>query len=432
MSLLIIFFYSSFLISQTNHLYFAGGVRISPDDPANFDTVEENVNSFLEKNQNWKEVISLRNNFSVKQFEKDIDKFIADINTGQIKEKDQLLIYLTGHGAPAIDGESTHSILASNNDFAGLDKLQSLVSLSESKGIKLAIVDSTCFSGNSLKLKNDKTCLISSTGEKEYGNLNWGEYFTSQLKKGRNLEEVFLDTLKEQHGYYSPRISTFQGRKIHEDLLELVSRYQLVKYENELLAKPFESYFLKNNSEQQCLILENQDVELFEFLNNIESVIGEDIKESLNGLNQAILAYKKFQQEILNDLKSITTQKLPDFNGKVEHMVYINGVGHNIIYKDVDILAISDEELENIKKKYSPWGIGLVEKINKRRLELSQYKKSHDLVKNYFKNNQKLIEASSKLALEVNDYLRMVYLKLYEWESLKLNNMNNPCKAFKL
>ena len=141
--------------------------------------------------------------FTSKNYESAVESYIKKIETGAIKPGEKLMVILDTHGAAKTSAHRTHSIATSgaeikdydnlgNNDHDSVDRLFDLAKIAEEKGVKLAILDFSCHSGNSLALANDKTCVISSSGPNHYGYSNFPATFYENMSTGKNLEDVFL------------------------------------------------------------------------------------------------------------------------------------------------------------------------------------------------------------------------------------------------
>ena len=175
--------------------------------------------------------------FTADTFNKMIEDYKNKISSGEIKPGEQLLVMIDSHGAQALSDEKTHQIAVgtsatpldkdglTNTTTVCIDSLQTLSSLAKEKGIKLAIVDMSCHSGSSLSLANSNTCVISSTGPNHYGYNTFSEGFIANMKKGKNLEEVFLKTRLGSDNPSFPMISTPAGLALNQSLYEPISPY---------------------------------------------------------------------------------------------------------------------------------------------------------------------------------------------------------------
>ena len=145
-------------------------------------------------------------------------------------------MFINSHG-----GESsgkTHNIstagsamtnMNSLNDTSSvsLDALEALTKVAKDNNIKLAIVDGSCHAGNSLSLANTNTCVIAASGPKHYAYSNFADIFAAQMKKGKNLEDVFFETKAQTQGGGFPMISTPEGVEVQDELYPYLTPYML-------------------------------------------------------------------------------------------------------------------------------------------------------------------------------------------------------------
>ena len=148
------------------------------------------------------------NSFTMESFHQIIQSYADQIRSGEIKSGDQVVVYLSTHGARKKDSENTHHIAFAGSDgtsdlvtleganTASLDELKVLSELALKHDVKLGIIDDSCHSGNSLALANKNTCVVSSSGPDLFGFASTA--FSKNLKKGRSLEDYFLKA-RERH-----------------------------------------------------------------------------------------------------------------------------------------------------------------------------------------------------------------------------------------
>lgn len=185
--------------------------------------------------------------FTPSAFENSIAAYEARINAGGpdgLTRGDQLIIQINTHGAMKMSAdrngkvEGTHSISSVDNVVGSyetlgsgtlsLDRLKSLAALAEKKGIKLAILDFSCHSGNSLSLANSNTCVITATGPIHYGyagESTFSHHFIEQSKPGKNLEEIYLSAREKYQDASFPMISSDVGKMVQDKLYPLLTPY---------------------------------------------------------------------------------------------------------------------------------------------------------------------------------------------------------------
>ncbi|MGZ3808672.1 MAG: hypothetical protein ACXVCE_11345, partial [Bacteriovorax sp.] len=146
--------------------------------------------------------------------ESNFSKAMSDLENklSSLKSGDQLLLIMDTHGAMNTPNEKSHSVslsataaldlkTLSGAKTVSMDEFEKLFTIASSKGVKLALLDLSCFSGNTLKISNKNTCVISATGENNYGFIDektgndnspyasFGGRFLERMKEGSNLED---------------------------------------------------------------------------------------------------------------------------------------------------------------------------------------------------------------------------------------------------
>lgn len=314
-------------------LLLIGGGGEASGDTTRFDYDFKEMGIFF-NNSDWQSTISLNGGhkkteeiihnqftksknegpFIQQTYNKLLSDMIAELKSGKLTEKDQLMIIIDSHGTKKEKDEDTHQIAIGTGDVS-LDSLKELIDLAAEKSVKLAIVDLSCYSGNTLNIKNDKVCMISSTGPdfSSYGSLRgfFGRKFTSfsgalfdSLKKDKNLEELFLNAIQnaDQPGNDIPMISTPEGRAVHALIYDLIKPFM---YENiNPLDLQVNRLYQTNEIENLvCRLDENlRDLkELFALTANAQTA-ATYIKE-FKDLNQALDKYRKYQKAYEADLR---------------------------------------------------------------------------------------------------------------------------------
>lgn len=143
-----------------------------------------------------------------------------DANTGALTSKDKVLIVIDTHGSPMVtrDGHS----LSCSDGVCSPQQLKKLIKNLESKNIPTAIVDLSCYSGNSQKLASDKTCVVSATRSDDVALATFAQNFISKMKPGKSLEEVFLQARSSSSTAGYPQISSPAGKST-EDIITTLS-----------------------------------------------------------------------------------------------------------------------------------------------------------------------------------------------------------------
>lgn len=256
--------------------------------------------------------------FTEKNYLAMIDEYVAKINSGQIKPGENLMVIINTHGAEKTPANKTHAISMSGdeaisdynqlrgNDLSSADKLEALANAAKARGVRLAILDFSCHSGNSLPLANENTCVISSSGPNHFGYTNFAELFFNKMEKGKSLEDIFLQVRQQQTLPSFPMISTSAGRQVNDEYYSKFSPYMNVtdpKGGSIDKLKPYlNSLFEDGNMckrEQDYHALTKQ-LEDFQKINGaLNSRYGsEDLVENLNSLKSLQDSYiKKIQNQ---------------------------------------------------------------------------------------------------------------------------------------
>lgn len=164
-------------------------------------------------NQILKSVNPAATNFSAANAKKAIDNMGQKIDS-KMKAGDQLVVVVDTHGVPKAAGVQVgHQVDTDQpNETFDLSALTALQAKAKAKGVKLAIVDVSCYSGNSLEFakKDPGTCVVTSASEGTVASLAFSNAMVSSLRKGTSLEDSFLDA-RTSTFYGDPGISTPQG-----------------------------------------------------------------------------------------------------------------------------------------------------------------------------------------------------------------------------
>lgn len=314
-------------------------------DPAGastiFDTNLKNLGTNLQTS-NWKYQISyngghadtesiMRNQFRnsvtpTTPFTADnYNKMIADykkkILSGEITSSDQLMLVIDSHGAEQGYDEKTHSIAVTDpnavqtaekidyNKLSGsptvnLDALEELVKLTNAKGIKLAIIDMSCHSGNTLALKKNapNTCIVTASGPVHYSFAGVGTFsnlFWKNLKPGVNLEDAFLKSRAAANDASYPMISTSENDQITNEVYNTLTPY--LYYVTPKVDKL--TPYVKQSSSDQVTC--QRDVQFSALISKIDQL--QQAADGYDGseLKDLLISYKKTQDKMLAKMKEV-------------------------------------------------------------------------------------------------------------------------------
>jgi hypothetical protein len=259
-------------------------------------------------------------NFTAQTYSSMIQDYLQKIERGDIKPGDQIMLVVNTHGGPHTEPNLTHSIATSEtHDASGkglgtvsIDELKKVRDAAEAKGIKLAITDMSCYSGLSQALGTDKTCVISATGKLNYAAAGgsadvFSNKFLANLKPGRNLEDIFLQTRSTTGDPGFPEISTSAGRDISSELYPILFRYQMVENKNGGRLFRQLSLDVKNSYYKDRCETEADDIRKLDLLSN---QVQDIFKPNMTAVKNAVLDYQRYRQDIYKRLDDLHADQL--------------------------------------------------------------------------------------------------------------------------
>jgi hypothetical protein len=485
MKKLIIFF--AFLIipvcfSSEKHLYVLGGGGEPKGDKTIFDSDLKTIGGFVEKSS-WNSTVSFNGGhqkteeilsskfskatnagaFVEENYNKLVAEMISKIESGALKSGDQLMVVINTHGAKNSGNEETHQIATAHSTLNNLqtlsgasvvklDNLQKLVDVASEKGVKLAITDMSCFSGNLLNLKGDKACLISATGKNQFGyagTLDLGLFnitgtfsgkFFNLLEEGKNLEEIFLKSRQKSWTADYPMISTKAGRAIDDKLYKLLSPYLRVR-DGQATTFGYSSNKIKFSLET-CQS-ENNFSEIMEILNLKEqtsAITDKVFFEQVGELKKSIEAYRNFElyyeeairgtHETENEVRAILENKFPNNKNvwsKCEPLEYTDQVDERLIKRYQEMLSSAGPRSKRM------WQNALDELLLKKAMVDEVTKSLSPAAREKIANYEKAYANAGQtkdLATKVASEAKKVYENLYRSQMNK--DDANPCRDFKL
>lgn len=299
---------------------------------------------------------STRSDFQASDYQRLIQSYKQKLEKNEITSGDQLMIFVDSHGAQKEDRFKTHQIATSGsgaanlNTLAGasvvdLDQLEVLKKLAKEKGVKMAIIDGSCHSGNTLALADDNTCVIAGTGPNHYGYGTFTQNFSNAMTKGKSLEEVFLDARAIDDTPGLPMISGQAGESVHALLYEKITPFLYHFDEKNDKLSPF----LEENDTvyHQCLA-DTQFNSLMATINSIEELNTVSQKVlwwtnktkgvDLTTLKELLSKYKSDLDLVKNKTRELGTGRLKreeTFNVKEAHENYRTDYSRNYSWKEM-------------------------------------------------------------------------------------------------
>lgn len=403
-----------------------------------------------------------RSGFLDSDYNRLIENYKSKLENNLMGKGDQLLIYINSHGAEQVAGLKTHQIatgeMNSTNSVAlegaklvDLDQLSTLKELAKTKGVKLAIVDTSCHSGATLALADDNTCVISSTSSELYSYYDFSPNFTAAMAKGKNLEEVFLEIREEDDTPALPAISTYAGVEARQMLEKKMTPflYYFDEHQDKLSSYLRES----SNDSQQCLADKSyssllQTINALEQLNtNSMDILWWKVKSKevdLSSLKELLGKYKKTLDLLRFKSKELGVQRLSNEEVFTLHAATVpitskkTYTWKELITTDFKSLISKTqkraaEETDHFSLLNEQGLLTFYNQLNAKKEEL--LKNQPDMADLLKKENEmkNMVESNFLISADIAKEERKLYSALYKnAEKKQLPTQANPCKDFKL
>lgn len=473
--LIFLFLFSGNLFAERHLLFLGGGGEPKSSETTIFDTMIKNLGAYLDNNkwkthvlfngghtkteeildENFKDASSV-GSFGKKRFDDLIDSYEKKIKNGQLKAGEQLLIVIDSHGSAKQEGDFTHQIALGNEsltsetiegqaELISLDRLKKLTELALQKDIQLAIIDFSCKSGATQALNNQNTCVISATGPEHLAYDTFSDYFSKNMEKGKNLENLFLEARRHDLNQSLPMISTQAGQALSNDFHALISPYFLSYNENPEI-DTLSDYLLQISNEVGMCTRENEYQSLMKKLASIRSFSILQLKillPEIGELQSLIAEYKKIQDQYISLVRS---WDLPDLNKQEEFQG--QSVAGDYIYE----YSIKYSLSELLEIDFSQIIDGISSEINKTKdkVKKAELKSSLEVYKKAFLKQEEIIEKhphllsykenlrgqlhalgqSSVLVDAISKKERALFDHLYLNLQPASSTLKNPCKKF--
>lgn len=399
--------------------------------------------------------VSRLQNFTAETYQQEIARFKTMIENKTIKPGEQLLVYINTHGGEKDPNGKSHTIatgdaaITNYNTVAGaqsvsVDQVADLQIAASKNGVKLAIVDLSCHSGNTQSLSDDKTCIISATGKNHYA-YNGGGFngtFSGNIKPGENLESIFLKTRKEDTAADYPMISTREGQLISDELYNLFTPYLQYKSSADKLTDEL----IKAASDPNYACEKEQSYDRLDALLNMieksttvtKKVLFFETKESIvdfDGLKKSLKEYKNIQEDLTAQLKALHVEKLQqkeavDSANSYSWSELLSSNWEELVRNSQDHIEHDQPLLEADRRTYE-LNINVFSKAidaRNRILRDNPAIESYKTVVSNFDNGQ---HKTTKLAENVATLEKKLYDGLYQRFSRNRED-SNPCRDFKL
>lgn len=392
-----------------------------------------------------------------------LQSYKLKLENNEMVPGDQFMIYIDSHGAQKENAYKTHRIATSGAkaenlntltgaDVVDLDQLESLKKLAKDKGVKMAIIDVSCHSGNTLVLADDNTCVISASGPNHFAFGDFSQNFVKAMKKGKNLEQIFLEVRAIDDTPSLPMISSAAGLAVNNIVYDKITPflYYFDQDHDKLLP------FLENNNSEaaQCVANENFNA-LMETIKNLEDQktdINKALKWTnkkkvvdLSALKKLLGKYKKSLDLVTLKMRELDLDRLKKeelFDATVSLGEISARMKKTYTWKEL-IEADFSKLIQNIQRRITAEthsrNMASLEVIKSIYLQ-AQTKKEEllsanpDLVAIPEKEKQikKLIESNYFINRSIAIEERKLYSALYNNEQANTLSETNPCSSFKL
>ena len=400
-------------------------------------------------------------NFTEDHYNKIIEDYTQKINSKNIKDGEQVLVYINTHGAQIKNGQVTHNISTTTGgaiknyttgegtDMVSMDKLIELKKAAEENGVKLAIVDLSCHSGAALNLAGDKTCVISSTGPKHLAYASptaFGDQFTALLEKGKNLEEVFLKARDVADDNGVPMISTPANFEITRNLYSAITPYL---HESNRDGDKLGNYLI-HTVDNMCVAKREDDFkQIMSLIDQVEKVNSIEKRFlfwkysektlDLTNLKNDLIEYKSIQDKMIKELSGLNTKLLSEkmivpYEGLMDTVLTAGELLRTdyeamIEHKQKEILQDGDNEETNPQLQVDLSWLKHMQATQKRVSEANPGLARAATMARQFHLN---VRNTYYLANRIKENEKKLYSSLYKHYQKAQPEKSNPCRDFVL
>lgn len=407
--------------------------------------------------------------------ENDYYNFLKDLKekivSGKIKSGDQILVSLFSHGAQKEENVVSHKVAVkkdsqdqninlqnlSGAEIVSLDDLKEVIKLSEDKGIKLGIIDQSCYGGATTALAKGlkNVCVLAGTNDlipnishdnhavdpilqKKMGleKSSIAAFSDALNKKGTNLEEVYLSVLTNTKSLVAPMSSIDVMKDIEAELNEVfsnkidlltmvtkVTNYEDVDFIGVCTEKrKFDQALISIMSQLGQGFIANSKV--FQSFNQAL----EKYKIKLDELNKegekAQAVYKYMLQDPIVEI----TLNLDDMDGKIKTVLITKSDLINNPKQAYKMVLDSFSNDKALSRKYKSLVKTEVKKLeSKRELLMKEYQTlPHSNPEKVELISMELFQSSVDLMTQMNQLKREIYLNRIQQKD------SNPCRDFKI
>lgn len=382
--------------TQNQRIYFDGGHPV----------LEKRINATFPNAEKSK--------FYKKDYNKFLKDLLNDLKKGKIKSGDQVLITIATHGAAMNSKVKSHEIALKTKDqkglinlfnldgaeVASLDDMKNIIELAEKNGVKLGIIDQSCYGGATAYLAKGlkNVCVLAGSSERSPNViLNTGRVDAAELgklgltkssmdsfsealnKKDTNLEEVYLYALDNTHAGVTPVNSVSMFDKLEKKLIDELSPYVDLYGVDNAIKKS-----IANDTTSIC----EADFEINKVFKEVESFLKNDSVKS---------EYKKFEL-----IKNEYLTKKKDLYNYATQIDEVQQMIMNLPPFNYSYIDITGKE---IHKSQPGAGVVLTPQIVKeylKELSIVLFKNEVEREAFYLKNSKKLDELNKQYLAEID------------------------------
>lgn len=457
--------------SAKDHFYIIGGGGEPKKETTIFDDALTKLDFFLKDAPAWHTGIYFNGGHSkteqiissmpkdepAKHFHpEDYDNFLQNtlkkMQNGEIKSGEKLLLFIDSHGAiRARNGnEISHSISSSEKGrTVNLDKLEDVLKLAHSKGIKVGLIDASCHAGatHDLQKFHPDMCVITASSERNFSYTDFAESIAANFKTGKNLEEIFHFARNASLAKGIPMINTPVGKVVQE----------LTKDIHPIFFDPTYDPIGSSNNKLEAYI--DQSIQGYGVCQEIP--LPNNLMDAINKAEELSIVQKKFlfftttekkefkelkemlqaHHVLLNQAKRKREKTLPLLEQKIkldppsDHMEYTWAEVARINY---DKLIAESEEIINDpntpadKKDRSETLVKFYRSIKSTHERLKKIAQFQAVEKDQ-KELENIYEQIGRSGTSIAAKERELYESLYKsLEKTELGKAPNPCRDFKL
>ncbi|MBC7538805.1 MAG: hypothetical protein H7281_08290 [Bacteriovorax sp.] len=405
-----------------------------------------------------------KSDFLASDYQRLIQSYKLKLENNEMVAGDQLMIYVDSHGAEKEKNFKSHRIATSAgaatnlNTLQGaslvdLDQLEVLKKLAKDKGVKMAIIDASCHSGNSLALADDNTCVISGTGPNHYGYGTFSQNFSAAMKKGKSLEDIFLEARAMDNTPGLPMISTQSGQAVNSLIYDKITPYL---YHFDDTNDKLMPYIQENNSAYQQCMADGNFNSLIATINSIEVINSVSKKVlwwttktkdiDLTNLKELLGKYKNSLDLVTTKMREIGSERLKkeetfDVSASVGNFATAwkqNYSWKDLITSDFNKLILTMQERINAETNNSNRTTleamkSLYTKAQTKKEELLRTEPDLATIPAKEVEVKKLIESNYFTNSAIATEERKLYSALYKnSQKTQSPTQPNPCQSFKL